>query len=154
MINVSELKLGFGERILFKDVNLKFVPGNCYGIIGANGAGKSTFLKVLSGELEPDFGLVAYPPKLRMAVLRQDHFEFDDERLVDVVQSGAVREGDATAEEALESHLMAFAAEEARREGRTVALDERRRTDSAQSDAAAPAPPAATGSQVKGRTGA
>ncbi len=88
MINVSELKLGFGERILFKDVNLKFVPGNCYGIIGANGAGKSTFLKVLSGELEPDFGLVAYPPKLRMAVLRQDHFEFDDERLVDVVIRG------------------------------------------------------------------
>lgn len=88
MINVSDLKLGFGERILFKDVNLKFVPGNCYGIIGANGSGKSTFLKLLSGELEPDFGQISYPPKLRMAVLRQDHFEFEDERLVDVVIRG------------------------------------------------------------------
>jgi len=88
MINVSDLKLGFGERILFKDVNLKFVPGNCYGIIGANGSGKTTFLKVLSGEIEPDFGQISYPPKLRMAVLRQDHFEFDDERLVDVVIRG------------------------------------------------------------------
>lgn len=88
LINVSDLKLGFGERILFKDVNLKFVPGNCYGIIGANGSGKSTFLKVLSGELEPDFGQVSFPPKLRMAVLRQDHFEFEEERLVDVVIRG------------------------------------------------------------------
>lgn len=88
MINVSDLKLGFGERILFKDVNLKFVPGNCYGVIGANGAGKSTFLKLLSGELEPDFGQISYPPKLRMAVLKQDHFEFEDERLVDVVIRG------------------------------------------------------------------
>jgi len=91
LINVSELKLGFGERILFRDVNLKFVPGNCYGIIGANGSGKSTFLKVLSGELEPDFGQVSYPPKLRMAVLRQDHFEFEEERLVDVVIRGYVK---------------------------------------------------------------
>ena len=88
LINVSDLKLGFGERILFKDVNLKFVPGNCYGIIGANGSGKSTFLKLLSGELEPDFGQISYPPKLRMAVLKQDHFEFEDERLVDVVIRG------------------------------------------------------------------
>ncbi len=88
MINVSELKFGFGERILFKDVSLKFVPGNCYGIIGANGSGKSTFLRVLSGELEPDAGEISYPPKLRMAVLKQDHFGFEDERLVDVVIRG------------------------------------------------------------------
>ncbi|MBN2874214.1 MAG: ATP-binding cassette domain-containing protein [Spirochaetales bacterium] len=88
MINVSDLKLGFGERILFKDVNLKFVPGNCYGVIGANGSGKSTFLKLLSGEIEPDSGLISVPPRLRMAVLRQDHFEFEDERLVDVVIRG------------------------------------------------------------------
>lgn len=88
MINISDLKLGFGERILFKDVNLKFVPGNCYGIIGANGAGKSTFLNVLSGELEPDAGRISYPPKMRMAVLKQDHFAFADERLVEVVIRG------------------------------------------------------------------
>ena len=88
MINVIDLKLGFGDRILFKDVTLKFTPGNCYGIIGANGAGKSTFLKVLSGELEPDSGRIEYPPRLRMATLRQDHFEFEEERLLDVVIRG------------------------------------------------------------------
>lgn len=88
MINISDLKFGFGERILFKDVNLKFSPGNCYGIIGANGAGKSTFLKLLSGELEQDSGQISYPAKLRMAVLRQDHFEFESERLLDVVMRG------------------------------------------------------------------
>jgi len=88
LIHVSDVKLGFGERVLFKDVNLKFVPGNCYGIIGANGAGKSTFLRLLSGELEPDAGQISYPPKLRMAVLKQDHFEFEEERLVDVVIRG------------------------------------------------------------------
>lgn len=88
MISISDLKLGFGEKTLFKDVNLKFVPGNCYGIIGANGAGKSTFLKLLSGELEADSGQISYPPKLRMAVLKQDHFEYDKERLVDVVIRG------------------------------------------------------------------
>ena len=82
MINVSELKFGFGERILFKDVNLKFTPGNCYGIIGANGAGKSTFLKILSGELEQDSGLISYPANLRMAVLSQDHFAFESVRLL------------------------------------------------------------------------
>ncbi len=88
MITVSDLKLGFGERILFKDVNLKFTPGNCYGIIGANGSGKSTFLKVLSGELEQDSGEINYPPKLRMATLKQDHFEFEEESLVNVVIRG------------------------------------------------------------------
>lgn len=88
MISISDLKLGFGEKTLFKDVNLKFVPGNCYGIIGANGAGKYTFLKLLSGELEADSGQISYPPKLRMAVLKQDHFEYDKERLVDVVIRG------------------------------------------------------------------
>jgi len=88
LINVSELKFGFGERILFKDVNLKFTPGNCYGIIGANGAGKSTFLKILSGELEQDSGLISYPANLRMAVLSQDHFAFESVRLLDVVMMG------------------------------------------------------------------
>jgi len=88
MINIADLKFGFGERILFKDVNLKFSPGNCYGIIGANGAGKSTFLKLLSGEIEQDSGQISYPAKLRMAVLSQDHFEFEAERLLDVVMRG------------------------------------------------------------------
>ncbi|HOX91773.1 MAG TPA: ATP-binding cassette domain-containing protein [Spirochaetales bacterium] len=88
MINVVDLQLGFGERILFKDVNLKFTPGNCYGIIGANGAGKSTFVKLLSGELEPDKGEIIFPAKQRIAVLKQDHFEFEEDRLVDVVIRG------------------------------------------------------------------
>jgi ATPase subunit of ABC transporter with duplicated ATPase domains len=88
LINVSDLKLGFGDRVLFRDVKLKFTPGHCYGIIGANGAGKSTFLKLLSGELEPDAGQISYPPKFRLAILKQDHFEFADERLIDVVIRG------------------------------------------------------------------
>ncbi|MBU0936412.1 MAG: ATP-binding cassette domain-containing protein [Spirochaetes bacterium] len=88
MVNISDLKFGFGERILFKDVNLKFTPGNCYGIIGANGAGKSTFLKLLSGEIEQDSGLISYPANLRMAVLSQDHFAFESERVLDVVVQG------------------------------------------------------------------
>ena len=78
MITVSDLSLKFGDRPLFKDVNLKFTKGNCYGIIGANGAGKSTFLKVLSGELEHDSGEFSITPGERMAVLRQDHFAFDE----------------------------------------------------------------------------
>lgn len=88
MINVIEVALGFGERFLFKDVNLKFTPGNCYGIIGANGSGKSTFLKVLSGELEPDRGEIVYPAKQRLAMLKQDHFAHEEERLLDVVMRG------------------------------------------------------------------
>ncbi|HPE35949.1 MAG TPA: ATP-binding cassette domain-containing protein [Spirochaetales bacterium] len=88
MINVIDVALGFGERVLFKDVSLKFTPGNCYGIIGANGAGKSTFLKLLSGELEVDRGEITYPPQLRMAVLSQDHFAFEEHRILDVVVSG------------------------------------------------------------------
>jgi ATPase subunit of ABC transporter with duplicated ATPase domains len=69
VISVTELALAFGERYLFKDVNLKFTPGNCYGIIGANGAGKSTFLKLLSGELKPDKGDISVGAGKRMAVL-------------------------------------------------------------------------------------
>ena len=78
VITVTDLALGFGERSLFKDVNLKFTPGNCYGIIGANGAGKSTFLKLLSGELKPDKGELSIGAGKRMAVLAQDHFAFED----------------------------------------------------------------------------
>jgi len=77
VITVTELSLSYGERVLFKDVNLKFTPGNCYGIIGANGAGKSTFLKILSGETEHDKGEVSVSKGERMAVLSQDHFAFE-----------------------------------------------------------------------------
>src|ERR1700750_1192581 len=77
MITVSNLSLRYGKRTLFEDVNLKFTQGNCYGIIGANGAGKSTFLKILSGEIDPSTGSVSITPGERMSVLKQNHQEFD-----------------------------------------------------------------------------
>ena len=73
MITVSNLSLRYGKRTLFEEVNLKFTPGNCYGIIGANGAGKSTFLKILSGEIDQTSGEIAITPGERMAVLKQNH---------------------------------------------------------------------------------
>lgn len=88
MITVSDLSLTFSDRPLFSDVNLKFTPGNCYGIIGANGAGKSTFLKILSGELEHDKGEIIIPAGQRMAVLKQDHFAFDQYKVKDTVMMG------------------------------------------------------------------
>ena len=88
MITVSDVSLKFSDRPLFKDVNLKFTPGNCYGIIGANGAGKSTFLKILSGEIEHDLGQISITPGERMAVLKQDHFAFDEYSVMDTVMMG------------------------------------------------------------------
>lgn len=88
MITVSEVGLNFSGENLFSDVNLKFTPGNCYGIIGANGAGKSTFLKILSGELEPSKGEVIIPENTRMSVLKQNHFAFDDYTVCDTVIYG------------------------------------------------------------------
>ena len=88
MITVSDVSLTFSEKPLFKDVNLKFTSGNCYGIIGANGAGKSTFLKVLSGELEHDSGTISITPGERMAVLKQDHFAYDKYSVKDTVMMG------------------------------------------------------------------
>lgn len=88
MIEVSNVSLRFGKRVLFEDVNVKFAPGNCYGIIGANGAGKSTFLKILSGEIDPTTGQVFITPGERMAVLKQNHFEFDDYSPLDTVIMG------------------------------------------------------------------
>ena len=88
MVTVSDVSLSFGEKPLFKEVNLKFTPGNCYGIIGANGAGKSTFLKVLSGELEHDRGDIIITPGERMAVLKQDHFAYDEYSVMDTVMMG------------------------------------------------------------------
>lgn len=91
MITVSEVSLSFDGSDLFKDVNLKFVPGNCYGIIGANGAGKSTFLKILCGDLEPTKGDVIIPPQIRLSVLKQDHYAFDEFNVLDTVIMGNKR---------------------------------------------------------------
>jgi ATPase subunit of ABC transporter with duplicated ATPase domains len=88
MITVTDLSLTFGERTLFKDVNLKFTPGNCYGIIGANGAGKSTFLKILSGEIEHDKGEISTGKNQRIAVLKQDHFAFEKYPALETVIMG------------------------------------------------------------------
>ncbi len=91
MITVSNLELRFGKRILFEEVNLSFTNGNCYGVIGANGAGKSTFLKILSGEIESTSGQVSILPGARMAVLKQNHYEFDDFTVLDTVIMGHKR---------------------------------------------------------------
>jgi ATPase subunit of ABC transporter with duplicated ATPase domains len=88
LISTNNITLSFGKRVLFKDVTLKFTPGNCYGLIGANGSGKSTFLKILSGEIEPSQGEVIIGPNMRMAVLRQDHFAFDEYTVLDTVIMG------------------------------------------------------------------
>ncbi|HRX92870.1 MAG TPA: ATP-binding cassette domain-containing protein [Chitinophagaceae bacterium] len=88
MISVKDLKLAYGKRVLFEEVNLNFTKGNCYGVIGANGAGKSTFLKILSGEIEPNKGAVDITPGERMAVLKQNHFEFDEETVLNTVMMG------------------------------------------------------------------
>ncbi|MEF9921881.1 MAG: ABC-F family ATP-binding cassette domain-containing protein [Anaerovoracaceae bacterium] len=88
MINVTNVSLTFGGQPLFKDVDLKFTPGNCYGIIGANGAGKSTFLRILSGDLDPSSGTVSIKKGVRMSVLKQDHFEYDQFTVLDTVIMG------------------------------------------------------------------
>jgi ATPase subunit of ABC transporter with duplicated ATPase domains len=88
MISVSNLSLRYGKRTLFEDVNLKFTQGNCYGIIGANGAGKSTFLKILSGEIDPTSGQVSFTPGERMAVLSQNHYAFDEFTVIETVMMG------------------------------------------------------------------
>lgn len=88
MIAANNISLQFGKRVLFDEVNIKFTGGNCYGVIGANGAGKSTFLKILAGDIEPNGGSVSVEPGKRMAVLRQNHFEFDEESVIDTVMMG------------------------------------------------------------------
>ena len=91
MITVSNVSLQFGGDTLFKDVDLQFNPGNCYGVIGANGAGKSTFLKILCGDLTPTTGEVTIPKNLRMSVLKQDHFAYDAYNVLDTVIMGNQR---------------------------------------------------------------
>ena len=88
MISVRDIKLAYGKRVLFEEVNVNFTKGNCYGVIGANGAGKSTFLKILSGEVEPNKGSVDITPGERMAVLKQNHFQFDEETVLNTVMMG------------------------------------------------------------------
>ena len=85
MLTVSNLSLQFGKRVLFDDVNIKFTKGNCYGIIGANGAGKSTFLKILSGKQEATTGNVSLEPGKRMSVLEQDHFAYDNFTVLETI---------------------------------------------------------------------
>ncbi|WP_088105321.1 ABC-F family ATP-binding cassette domain-containing protein [Halalkalibacter urbisdiaboli] len=91
MITVTNVGLQYGDRKLFEEVNIKFTPGNCYGLIGANGAGKSTFLKVLSGEIEPQSGDVHMKPGQRLAVLKQNHFEYEEEEVLNTVIMGHAR---------------------------------------------------------------
>ena len=88
MITASNISLSYGTQVLFKEVNLKFTPGNCYGIIGANGAGKSTFLKILSGDIEPDTGKIVITPGERLATLKQDHFKYNEYKVLDTVIMG------------------------------------------------------------------
>ncbi|MFD2209852.1 ABC-F family ATP-binding cassette domain-containing protein [Virgibacillus halophilus] len=91
MITVNNVSLRYGDKKLFEDVNIKFTPGNCYGVIGANGAGKSTFLKILSGEIEPQTGNVSFSPGERLAVLKQDHFAFEELPVLETVLMGHER---------------------------------------------------------------
>ena len=88
MISTEGLSLYFGSRVLFENVDIKFTPGNCYGLIGANGAGKSTFLKCLSGTQEPSSGRVVMPKNARLSVLRQDHFAYDEVEALNAVIKG------------------------------------------------------------------
>jgi ATPase subunit of ABC transporter with duplicated ATPase domains len=88
MITTNNIGLSYGKRVIFKEVNIKFTPGNCYGLIGANGAGKSTFLKILSGDIDPDHGDVSITPGQRLAVLNQDQFAFDEHTVMNTVIMG------------------------------------------------------------------
>ncbi|MBL4931340.1 ABC-F family ATP-binding cassette domain-containing protein [Clostridium paridis] len=91
MINVTNVSLRYGDKKLFEDVNIKFTPGNCYGVIGANGAGKSTFLKILSGEVQPNTGEISIPKDIRMSVLKQDHYQYDNYSVLETVIMGNER---------------------------------------------------------------
>ncbi|MCI8743168.1 MAG: ATP-binding cassette domain-containing protein, partial [Lachnospiraceae bacterium] len=88
MISANNVTLRVGKKALFEDVNIKFTEGNCYGMIGANGAGKSTFLKILSGQLEPTTGDVVITPGQRLSFLQQDHFKYDEYQVLDTVIMG------------------------------------------------------------------
>ena len=91
MISANNVTLRVGKKALFEDVNIKFTEGNCYGIIGANGAGKSTFLKILSGQIETTNGDIAITPGERLSFLEQDHFKYDEDVVLDTVMAGNAR---------------------------------------------------------------
>jgi len=91
MITVAGLRIQFGKQVLFQEVNMKFISGNCYGIIGANGAGKSTFLKAISGEIDSTAGHISLGPGERLSVLSQDHFAFDEETVLNTILKGHTR---------------------------------------------------------------
>ena len=91
MISANNVTLRLGKKALFEDVNIKFTEGNCYGLIGANGAGKSTFLKILSGELDSTSGEIAITPGQRLSFLKQDHFQYDEYTVMDTVIMGNAR---------------------------------------------------------------
>ena len=91
MISANNITLRVGKKALFEDVNIKFTEGNCYGLIGANGAGKSTFLKILSGQLEPTKGDIVITPGQRLSFLQQDHFKYDAYTVLDTVIMGNLR---------------------------------------------------------------
>ena len=91
MISANNVTLRIGKKALFEDVNIKFIEGNCYGLIGANGAGKSTFLKILTGQIEPSKGDVSITPGQRLSFLEQDHFKYDDCVVLDTVIRGNER---------------------------------------------------------------
>ena len=91
MISANNVTLRVGKKALFEDVNIKFTEGNCYGIIGANGAGKSTFLKILSGQIETTNGDIAITPGERLSFLEQDHFKYDENVVLDTVMGGNAR---------------------------------------------------------------
>src|SRR5690606_7316088 len=91
MIIANNVGLSFGGKKLFDEVNIKFTPGNCYGLIGANGAGKSTFLKIVTGDIEPQTGSIDMTPGERLSVLKQDHFAFDEHTVIETVLMGNER---------------------------------------------------------------
>ncbi len=101
MIAANNISLQYGKRVLFDQVNLNFTEGNCYGVIGANGAGKSTFLKILSGDIDPNSGFVSIEPGKRMAVLRQNHYQFDEVTVLDTVMMGHTKLWSVTQEKDL-----------------------------------------------------
>jgi ATPase subunit of ABC transporter with duplicated ATPase domains len=137
MIAANNLSLQFGKRVLFDQVNIKFVTGNCYGVIGANGAGKSTFLKILSGDIDPTGGSVSIDPGKRMAVLRQNHYAFDEVSVLDTVIMGHSRLWSVTQEKDAIYNKPDFSEEDGIRASELEGEFEEMNGWNAQSDAAA-----------------
>ncbi len=136
MICTTDITLAYGKRVLFKDVNIKFAPGNCYGLIGANGAGKSTFLNILSGDIESDSGTISVGPRERIAVLRQDHAAFNEEAVLDTVIMGHEKLYRLRAERAALYEKPDFSTEDGIRSGELEVVFEEMNGYEAESEAA------------------